>query len=200
LQQSPPRHFGFIPPFRATAGDAPQAFLTGGFISTNVMKKASPDRIKELLRILDFLAAPFGTQEDLLLSYGLAGTDYSLDANNQPQPTQAGTLDAGYVPWRYMSQHPYVQYQADLPGYAKASFEAEQLQVNEGVLDPMLGYYAPTAYTRGTVAETAFRQGAVDIVVGRRPLGDYDQLVRDWQSAAGEQVRKEYLEAMAANA
>jgi hypothetical protein len=26
----------------------------------NVLKKASPDRIKELLRIMNFLAAPFG--------------------------------------------------------------------------------------------------------------------------------------------
>jgi putative aldouronate transport system substrate-binding protein len=200
LQQTPPRHFGFIPPFRATAGDQPEAFLTGGFISTNVMKKASSDRIKELLRILDWLAAPFGTQEDLLLSYGIAGADYTLDANNQPQPTPAGILDAGYVPWRYMSQHPYVQYQADLPGYAKASFDAEQLQVNEGLLDPTLGFYSPTSYTKGSVAETAFRQGAIDIVVGRRPMSDYDQLAHDWQSAAGEQVRKEYLQAIAANA
>jgi putative aldouronate transport system substrate-binding protein len=199
-QLNPPRHFGFIPPFRATAGDAPEALLTGGFVSTNVMKKASPDRIKELLGVLDWLAAPFGTQEDLLLSYGLAGSDYTLDANHQPQTTPAGISNAGYVPWRYMSQHPYVQYQADLRGYARASFDAENLQVNEGLLDPTLGYYSPAYYSKGTVAETTFRQGAVDIVVGRRPMGDYDQLVRDWRSAAGEQIRKEYLDAFAANA
>src|SRR5579864_1852253 len=194
LQLTPPRHFGFIPPFRATAGDKPEAFLTGGFVSTNVMKKASPERIKELLRILDWLAAPFGTQEDLLLSYGLEGTDYTLDANHQPQSTKAGFPDAGYVPWRYMSQHPYVQYQADLPGYQKASFDAETLQVNEGVLDPTLGYYSPANYSKGTVAEMTFRQGAVDIVVGRRPMSDYDSLVSDWRNAAGEQIRKEYLD------
>jgi putative aldouronate transport system substrate-binding protein len=200
LQQDPPRHFGFIKPFRSEAGAPPQAFLTGGFISTNVMKKASPDRIQELLRILDWLAAPFGTQEDLLLSYGLVGSDYTLDANNQPQPTPSGVSSAGYVPWRYFSQHPYVQYQADLPGYAKASFEAEQVQVNAGVLDPMQAYYSPTRYSKGTFAEMTFRQGVVDIVVGRRPLTDYDGLVSDWRKAAGDQMRKEYLDAVAANA
>jgi putative aldouronate transport system substrate-binding protein len=200
LQVSPPRHFGFIKPFRAHAGDQPESFLTGGFISTNVMKKASPDRIRELLRIVDWLAAPFGSQEDLLLSYGLEGTDYTLDANSQPQPTPAGISDAGYVPWRYISQHPYVQYQADLPGYAKASFDAEQIQVAAGVLDPTLGYYSPTNYTKGSLAEMNFRQAMVDLVVGRRPLTDYDQIVKDWRSAAGDQVRKEYLDAMAASA
>jgi putative aldouronate transport system substrate-binding protein len=164
------------------------------------MKKASPDRIRELLRIVDWLAAPFGSQEDLLLSYGLEGTDYTLDANSQPQPTPAGISDAGYVPWRYISQHPYVQYQADLPGYAKASFDAEQIQVAAGVLDPTLGYYSPTNYTKGSLAEMNFRQAMVDLVVGRRPLTDYDQIVKDWRSAAGDQVRKEYLDAMAASA
>jgi len=198
MQLNPPRHFGFIKPFRASAGDQPIAHLTGGFISTNVMKKASPDRIKELLRIADFLAAPFGTQEDLLLSYGIQEQDYTLDANSQPQPTKAGVSNAGYVPWRYMSQHPYVQYQADLPGYAKASFDAEVIQVNAGVVDPMLGYYSPTAYSKGTLAEKTFREGVVDIVVGRRPMSDYDEIVKNWRGSAGDQVRKEYLAAIAA--
>jgi putative aldouronate transport system substrate-binding protein len=200
LQANPPRHFGFIKPFRTKAGDKPQAFLTGGFISTNVMKKASPDRIRELLRIVDFLAAPFGSQEDLLLSYGLEGSDYSLDANAQPQPTAAGINNAGYVPWRYISQHPYVQYQADLPNYAKASFESEQIQVGAGVLDPTLGYYSPTYYSKGTLPEMTFRQAAIDIVVGRRPFSDYDQMVTEWRNAAGDQIRKEYLAAFAATA
>jgi putative aldouronate transport system substrate-binding protein len=197
---NPQRHFGFIPPFRAKAGDPPQAFLTGGFISTNVMKKASPDRIRELLRILDYLAAPFGTQEDMLLSYGLAGTDYALDADGQPKPTPAGTTNAGYVPWRYMSQYPYVQYQADLPNYSGIMFDAETVQVNAGVVDPTLGFYSATNFAKGRLAEMNFRQGAVDIVVGRRPISDYDQIVSEWRNTGGDQSRIEYLEAFAANA
>jgi putative aldouronate transport system substrate-binding protein len=200
LQLNPPRHFGFIPPFRATAGDPPQAFLTGGFISTNVMKQASPDRIRELLRILDWLAAPFGTQEDLLLSYGLAGSDFTLDADGQPKPTPAGTSNAGYVPWRYLSQYPYVQYQADLPNYSALMFDAETVQVNAGVVDPTLGFYSATNFAKGRLAEMNFRQGAVDIVVGRRPFADYDQIVTEWRNTGGDQSRKEYLEAFAANA
>jgi putative aldouronate transport system substrate-binding protein len=198
-QLNPPRHFGFIPPFRAKAGDPPQAFLTGGFISTNVMKQASPDRIRELLRILDWLAAPFGTQEDMLLSYGIAGSDFSIDAEGQPKLTPAGTTNAGYVPWRYLSQYPYVQYQADLPSYSSIMFDAETVQVNAGVVDPTLGFYSATNFAKGRLAEMNFRQGAVDIVVGRRPLSDYDQIVTDWRNTGGDQSRKEFLEAFAAN-
>ena len=134
------------------------------------MKQANPDRIRELLRIMDWLAAPFGTQEDMLLTFGLPDADYTLDAEGQPKPTPAGTTNAAYVPWRYMSQFPYVEYQADLPNYAATMFEAETIQVNAGVLDPTLGYYSPTNFSRGRLAETNFRQAAVDMVVGRRPL------------------------------
>ena len=45
-----------------------------------------------------------------------------------------------------------------------------------------------------------FRQGVVDITVGRRPMGDWDQLVQDWRAASGEVTRQEYLAAMHAGA
>jgi putative aldouronate transport system substrate-binding protein len=198
LQQATPQHFGLVKPFRANAGDKPISYITGGYISTNVMKKASPDRIKELLRIVDWLAAPFGSQEDLLVSYGLPGSDYNLDANGDPVLTPDGVNRAGYVPWRYIAQHPYVQYQPDLPGYAKASFDAEQLLVAEGLEDVTQGYYSKTnSGAAGGQAQQAFLDGQRDLILGRRPFSDYDQLVKDWRSTAGDQIRQEFQAAMA---
>src|SRR5439155_5018265 len=124
LQQQPPTRFGLIKPFSAVDGQKPITFLGTGFVSMNVLKKASPDRIKELLRIMNWLAAPFGSQEDLMLTYGLEGPDYTLDAKGNPRTTPEGVGRAGYVPWRYIAQHPWVFYQADLPGFAKASHVA----------------------------------------------------------------------------
>src|SRR5258707_2700545 len=94
--------FHLIKPFAAIDGGKPQAFLSHGFISMNVLKKASPDRIKELLRIMNFLAAPFGSQEDLLLSYGVQDQDYTLDAKGNPAPTPDGITRAFNVPWKYI--------------------------------------------------------------------------------------------------
>jgi putative aldouronate transport system substrate-binding protein len=36
------------------------------------------------------------------------------------------------------------------------------------------------------------------IVTGRAPLSDFDQVVSDWRSAGGEQMRAEYQQAYAA--
>ena len=39
--------------------------------------------------------------------------------------------------------------------------------------------------------------GIVDIVVGRRELSEFDQVIKDWQANGGEQIRKEYQESIA---
>jgi putative aldouronate transport system substrate-binding protein len=67
-----------------------------------------------------------------------------------------------------------------------------------GIPDPTDGYYAPTFYGRGATAETAFYDGVREIVLGRKQMNEYDALVREWNSTAGDQVKREYMDAMAA--
>jgi putative aldouronate transport system substrate-binding protein len=196
LKNSPPYNFVPPPPFPAHDGGTPQHFLGAGFIAANAFKQASSDRIKELLRIFDFLAAPFGTQEDLLLQYGLADVDYTLDSNGKLTLTDKSNVDANYVNWKYLVQHPQVMYVPDIPGYAKAEYEAEHVLIPAGVNDPAFGLYAPTNGSKGVVIQRTMVDGITDIVAGRRPISDYDQLVKDWQANGGDQIRKELLEAM----
>jgi putative aldouronate transport system substrate-binding protein len=190
--------FHMLKPFAAMDGGKPQAFLSHGFISMNAFKKASPERIRELLRIMNFLAAPFGSQEDLLLSYGLKDQDYSLDPKGNPVPNQDGLLRASYVPWRYIAQHPWVNYRASLPGFAKASYEAQQMLLPIGVSDPTDGYFSATAWSKGQTADVHFQDGLIDLILGRRPMSDYDDLVKAWQTEAGETVRKEFMDSITA--
>jgi putative aldouronate transport system substrate-binding protein len=197
LQQNPPTRFAMLPPFSATAGQKPTYYLSPGFNSMNVLKKASPDRIKEILRVMNWMASPFGSQEDLILSYGVADQDFKTDDKGNPVPSVEGVSRAGYVPWRYVVQHPWVYYQADLPGFAKASYEAEHATLPLGIEDPTNGFYAPSFYGKGVVAENTFFDGVREIVLGRSPMSDYNRLVKEWSAAAGDQVKQEYMMAMA---
>jgi len=88
-------------------------------------------------------------------------------------------------------------YQADLPGFAKASYDAQQVIMPLGVEDPTRGYNSPTAFGKGVVADVRVNDGLVDIILGRRPFSDYDSLVSDWRTEAGDQIRTEYLQVMA---
>jgi putative aldouronate transport system substrate-binding protein len=193
LQQNPPRHFTIIKPFASTASGKPQHFITGGTVAYNLIKKGSADRAKEILRIMNYLASPFGTQEDVLLTYGLRDQDYSVDASGNPVPTPAGLNNASYVPWQYIAHRPYVWYQADLPGYAQAAFGVEQTLVAVGVPNPTTGFHSATQSKAGVAAEQTFYDGVADVLFNRRPFGDLDQLVTDWRKAVGDAVRQEYL-------
>jgi putative aldouronate transport system substrate-binding protein len=190
--------FHMLPPFAAAAGGKAQAFLSHGYVSMNVLKKNAPDKIKEILRVMNFLAAPFGSQEDLLLTYGLEGQDFSRDDRGNPVPTPEGIARSSYVPWRYIAQHPWVNYQADLRGYAKKAFDAQQMLMPLGVSDPTDGYFSATAWGKGQTADARFQDGIIDIILGRRSMSEYDDLVKTWQTEAGETVRKEFMESMAA--
>jgi putative aldouronate transport system substrate-binding protein len=186
----------FVPPFPAHAGDKPAHFFQIGFQSATALKQAVPERVKELLRILNYLSAPFGSAEDLLLTAGVKDVDYSLDANGNPRLSDRGNMDATNVPWKYIVQRPQVIYQPDLPRAAKIMYDAEQLLIPIGVSDPSLGLYSPTATSKGVPVDKAFNDGLSEIIAGRRPLSDYDQLLGGWQASAGNQIRTELMQAM----
>src|SRR4029077_14733570 len=96
--QQPQTRFAMVDPFPAQDGQKAITFLGTGWVSMNVLKKNSPDKLKEILRIMNWLASPFGSQEDLLLTYGLKDQDYTLDDKGNPVTNQDGIGRAGYVP------------------------------------------------------------------------------------------------------
>jgi putative aldouronate transport system substrate-binding protein len=188
-----------VPPFAATSGGTATHFLGIGFQSATALRRASADRTRELLRILDYLAAPFGSKEDLLLTAGIPGTDYELDSNGNPVLTDRGNADANQVPWKYVLQRSQVMYLPDIPNYARTLYDVEHMLIPIGVADPSLGLYSPTASARGVTADQAWYDNLTDVIAGRRPMSDFDGLVSDWQNAAGNQVRNELMQAHAAN-
>ncbi len=200
LQSNPQRHFTIVKPFASSASAKPQHFITGGTVAYNLVKKGSADRVKEILRIMNYLAAPFGTTEDLLLSYGLRDQDYTVGADGDPVPTREGLTTASYVPWQYIAHRPYVWYQADLPGYVQAAFDVEQILVNIGVSDPTRGFHSATQSRKGVAADQTFYDGVADVLFNRRPFSDFDTLVNDWRTNAGDAIRKEFLDEITAAA
>ncbi|GAC1313077.1 MAG: extracellular solute-binding protein [Chloroflexota bacterium] len=188
-----------ITPFPAHDGGKPAQFMGSGTLGATSIKKGTPDRIKELLRVLNFLAAPFGSQEDLLLTFGVEGIDYTMDAQGNPVPTDRGNSDANYVPWKYLTQRPPVLYQPDIPDFAQQVSAAENILLPMGVPDPTVGYVSETAVTRGISLTNTVNDGIRDIIVGRRAVDDVDTLARDWRSAGGDQIRKELQDAIATN-
>ena len=88
-----------------------------------------------------------------------------------------------------------------MPDYAKISFDVEQKLVSIGILDPTLQYYSKTQYSSpGIQASKTFSDGVNEIILSHRDMSEFDGLVQAWRTSAGDQIRKEYLEAIAAGA
>lgn len=197
LQAAAPFDVRPVPLFPAHDGGKLQHFVTGGHLWATALKKGTPERTRELLRIMNWLAAPFGSAEDQLLTFGLKDVDYTLDDKGNPTLTPQGNNDANYVPWKYTAQHPLVFFSPDLPDYARVMAETEKLLMPWAVSDPTFGQISATSFTKGFTLTQSLNDGLVDIVVGRRQLTEFDQLVKDWQTNGGEQIRKEYAESIA---
>jgi putative aldouronate transport system substrate-binding protein len=186
-----------VNPFPAQEGAKLVTYLGAGYNSLAALKPAAPERIKEVLRVMNWLAAPFGSQEDLLLTNGLAGTHYNLDPNGNPIATPAWNADVNNVPWRYVVQHPQVIYFAGAADFVKLEYDAEQALIPKGLSDPTLGLPSATNDAKGVKLNLVVLDALNDIVAARRPLSDYDQVVKDWQSNGGEQIRGEFSQQIA---
>jgi putative aldouronate transport system substrate-binding protein len=191
----PPGKLRIALPFSAPGAKATYP-LGLGQMGFSALKQSSSDRIRELLRILNFLAAPFGTQEHLLVNYGLPGVHHTLDGNGNPILTDKGTAEIT-PSWSFVVRPTPVLFNPKSADFARG-LQADQVpNIQAGLADPTLGLYSETQSTKGATAEQPFLDGLTDVVLGRRPLADFDQLVKDWRGAAGDQIRTELQTAFA---
>jgi putative aldouronate transport system substrate-binding protein len=189
-----------ITPF-ADSGGRGRYYLGSGTFGVTALKKAPKSRIEELLRVADYLAAPFGTEEYYFINNGIEGVDYTLDAHGNPVITQLGqaemTLPIGYGGHDYITGPPWVYVDTQYPDFIRTVHQEIELQLPLGVADPSVGLYSATSAEQGaTLAQLQVDQLS-PIVAGRAPMSSYESFIQQWRSQGGDQMRKEYQEAYA---
>ena len=198
-QNNPTLKFGaLVMPKWGGGGPAVKHLEAGNYLFTAI-KKADQNRVEDILRVWNYLAAPFGTQEYLEVNYGVAGHDYTLNGSD-PVMSATGTqeLIAGlsYV-GSTRSTVIYVPNQEDLVRQAHA-FQAAV--VPTGISDPTDRLYSATQLAQGAAAEKLLTDVKNDIVLGRKPVSDFKAAVDTWRTSVGNTIRGEYEKAYAATA
>jgi len=185
-------------PFAADGGKPYYQAGSGQFGVTYMKKQSSPERIKMLLRVANYFAAPFGSKESLLNYFGVQDTDFKFNAEGAPVLTDQGRSELTAV-WRYVSSPAYALFSANRSQeFAQVSYAAEQAMIAAMDVDPTLGLYSATAASSGQLAQDTLMSGVTDIIVGRRPISDMDSLVSDWKNQVGDKMRGEFQDAIAA--
>ncbi|HEU0168961.1 MAG TPA: hypothetical protein VFS62_14370, partial [Chloroflexota bacterium] len=142
---------------------------TGNFGLVHIKQQPNEARLKMLLGIANYFAAPFGTTEWLANYYGVEGTDFKYDQSGAPQPTDQGRKELTAV-WRYIASPAYAEFDPYMSKvFADNNHTAQQAMEANMVFDPTLGLYSDTAFTAALPAQTDLLSAVTDIVVGRRP-------------------------------
>ncbi|MEZ0166872.1 hypothetical protein AB2L27_19125 [Kineococcus sp. LSe6-4] len=170
--------------------------LGPGYYSFNALSKQDdPEKIKLALRVANWLAAPFGTEEYLYRLYGEEGVDHARDAEGNPVLTPTGTTNT-VLPIRYLADSPYNIYVPGRPQDAEAQHDYQSLEIPVGIPNPVVGFYSEAAASLNAAADLAFLDGVYAIVQERQPFSNLENVISTWRNAAGDAMRTQYQDAM----
>jgi putative aldouronate transport system substrate-binding protein len=180
-------------PFSHSGGRGTYFFGEGSF-GTTVLKKASTSRIKELLRVANFLAAPFGSREYQLVTSGVKGIDFTVDDKGNPIPTDRGraetTISSGTV-GTYVVNPPQTIYDPKYPEFVRVVHQMQEQLVPLGIPNARVGLYSDAQTEKRASLTILLNDRLKAIISGRAPMSDYDVLVQDWKTQGGDQIRSE---------
>jgi putative aldouronate transport system substrate-binding protein len=183
---------GLMPAYKRDGGQLAHWNLGGGIFSITLLKKQDDkEKLKLILRVLNWLAAPFGTEEYLYRLYGKEGVDHTTDDKGNPVLTKTGTANT-VLPIRYMADSPFTIYMPGRPQDADTQHKYQSLEIPTGIDNPTTGLFSNTAASKNATADRNFNDGVNDIIQGRRQFSELKTLVSTWRNAAGDAMRNEY--------
>lgn len=171
-----------------TWGGNPTFNLTG-------FKKASEKRLRALLKVCNWIAAPFGTAEYLLRAYGAEGVDWTFK-NGDPTPTTLGNAEVPGLSVRYIADSPQVLY---YPGQAQSTRDAFAFitkALPKAQADPTIGVYSQTYAAKSALLANQLTDARHAVMRGQQPVSSWDDAVKAWRSAGGDQMRTEFQQAL----
>jgi putative aldouronate transport system substrate-binding protein len=188
-----------LPPFGHDGGPGSNLLGPGNF-GWVALKKASPDRVRELLRIMNYLASPIGSEEYMVSKFGVEGVDFEYDDAGAPKYTKTGIAELpggpNTCPWGYAATPAPYLFSGEVPEFARFASEEESKLLDVGTADPTLGYYSPADAKSGAQLDRLIFDRVSDIASGRKPVSDLDRLVKDWRAQGGDKIRGEYEKAI----
>ncbi|WP_406446519.1 extracellular solute-binding protein [Streptomyces sp. NBC_01613] len=165
-----------------------------------ILKKAKKERIQLLLRILDHLAAPFGSKEWELVHYGVEGTHFTRGKDGSPEPTKLGDVENNTnLPLKYLAEGPQVLFVPGLPDAVRALHTWQQETVPHAIRNASFGLQSATNNSQGTTLKALLDDTVTGIVAGRLTLSEWEATVKKWRARGGDRMAEEYAKDYAAN-
>lgn len=185
---------GFIVP--GHDGGKPTTHLGPGYLAITAIPASvgsDDERLQELLRILNYYAAPFGSEEHVFSFFGVDGVHSTTRPDGSRERTDMFKQEILDFP--NLVTYPPAYY-FDIPGDAKYIQDLSTQYVANAVADPTLGLYSPAAAENGAELGQLIEDRVTSIVTGREPLDTLGTMVDDWRSRGGDEMREEFQESL----
>lgn len=179
------------------AGATPTYAIGAGSTDFTVLAKADDDRIVELLKIMNFLAAPFGSAEFLFRKYGNAGVQHTVEDNN-PVLTQRGTDEITPVTEAidyHLVDGVKVAYEGALTKITRAKYDFAKQAEPGYVRSAVIGLYSETQARTGNQFSRTLTDLQNGVITGRKSMDDLADALADWNAGDGQKIKAEFTAA-----
>lgn len=177
-----------VPAFAGDGGTPLQHGAPSPVFYTFIKKGLGKDRVEEILRVLNFIAAPLGTKEFELIEYGVQGSHFNKGPDGWPVGTDLVGKEFANQ-FRFIAgTAPTVKYDARVPSYVSDLLTWENNSVKYLEPNPWSGMKLEKP-EKGVTVNKPTEDKITDIARGRRPLGDLDTVLTEWRDGGGEETR-----------
>ncbi|MEQ4209432.1 extracellular solute-binding protein [Actinopolymorpha sp. B9G3] len=156
------------------------------------------DRLTEILNVLDYLSAPYGSEELLFIVNGIEGHNFEFDADGNPVINEETRIELGvnYVGVT-SGDNSYRAHVSTVDRAKRFSTVLENMAKNSIVRD-LEGFETESAtfVTKGAQLQTQWDDFERGVISGRESVDDLDSFVSRYMSQGGEQIRTEYTEVL----
>ncbi|GLZ77783.1 sugar ABC transporter substrate-binding protein [Actinorhabdospora filicis] len=168
-----------------------------GFVA---FKKADASRIKMLLAVCNYLAAPFGTKQYELFNYGVEGTHFTRGADGTPVPTELWTKgeNGTTLPVKYIAAAPQALFYAGYPEAVERVYQWEKKVAPITIPDPSNGLRSAKWTENGSALTKAINDAILGVVFRGEDVSTFDGAVAKWKSDGGSQSADEFAAEYAA--
>lgn len=163
--------------------------------SVAAISQGHADRVETILKVWNYLAAPFGSAEHLTVIYGQEGDDYTLQGSD-PIQTERGKREALSLVTLVCAPR-VAYYPADSRATQKFYDHMKKMAQN-ALPNPAIYRYSPTESTKSFAINRQITGDFNDIILGRKKINDWKQSVATWRTSGGDAIRTELEEALAA--
>jgi putative aldouronate transport system substrate-binding protein len=189
MKTDPTAKVGLLIPFAAQGGKPVSWLASGNFGIAAIPSGIGSDRMKELLRIMDYLCAPRFSIEGSFLANGIDGWDNSV-VNGTKTPNATGQKEIEDL--AYIGNGVPVLYTPLDPQFALTEQGYVRQLVAMGITDPTVSLYSPTSTKQAAVLTQLFNDRFLRIVQGTDAVSTGGGFLTDFMNNGGSQILKEY--------